>query len=352
MQPSGSACAQRSNSSAPEAAASPAAQPTAQPAATGNGTVLLGRPQPRPDAGAGQDSLHASQELANDVQTSRHDVQLPAPGIQAGSANGHAVCAAQPRCAPEQAAGRQAAASGPQPAAEAAAERSAAAASEAGQGAQPSPEQGVQNYAQQLAQPSTTTAAAAPAAAGVPAGAAAQPSASDSAQPGAGPGQAAGSGEHYWGQALQYLDRSAPIEAGRRLLLLAKRDGAQVRALPGGPRCPACSPGCLALDHQAGAPACHTCARARWSELLVAATPARPPAALGWCSGGCCAGPVQAAGACRPAGACRALEAGLGRGRLCGEPPRAARALLHPARAGGWPSAQRRRLAPVTHAAH
>ena len=34
--------------------------------------------------------------------------------------------------------------------------------------------------------------------------------------------------EHCWGQALQYLDRSAPIEPGRRLLLLAKRDSNQV----------------------------------------------------------------------------------------------------------------------------
>ena len=37
--------------------------------------------------------------------------------------------------------------------------------------------------------------------------------------------------QHYWGQALQYLERSAHIEAGRRLLLLVKRDGNQVGPL-------------------------------------------------------------------------------------------------------------------------
>jgi hypothetical protein len=34
---------------------------------------------------------------------------------------------------------------------------------------------------------------------------------------------------HYWGQALQHLDRAAEVEAGSRLTLLAKRDGGTVR---------------------------------------------------------------------------------------------------------------------------
>lgn len=34
---------------------------------------------------------------------------------------------------------------------------------------------------------------------------------------------------HYWGQALQHLDRAAEVEAGSRLTLLAKRDGSTVR---------------------------------------------------------------------------------------------------------------------------
>lgn len=34
---------------------------------------------------------------------------------------------------------------------------------------------------------------------------------------------------HYWGQALQHLDRAAQVEAGSRLTLLAKRDGGAVR---------------------------------------------------------------------------------------------------------------------------
>ncbi|KAK9846217.1 hypothetical protein WJX84_003191 [Apatococcus fuscideae] len=34
---------------------------------------------------------------------------------------------------------------------------------------------------------------------------------------------------HYWGQALQYLDRSLPVEPGQRVMLLAKRDGSSVR---------------------------------------------------------------------------------------------------------------------------
>ena len=34
---------------------------------------------------------------------------------------------------------------------------------------------------------------------------------------------------HYWGQALQYLDRSVPVVAGKKLTLLAKRDGSRIR---------------------------------------------------------------------------------------------------------------------------
>lgn len=34
---------------------------------------------------------------------------------------------------------------------------------------------------------------------------------------------------HYWGQALQHLDRAAEVEAGSRLTLLAKRDGGTIR---------------------------------------------------------------------------------------------------------------------------
>ena len=67
--------------------------------------------------------------------------------------------------------------------------------------------------------------------AGVDAGSSTQP---DSPAPGDSAAAAAAAAaaasprqEHYWGQALQYLDRSAPIEPDRRLLLLAKRDGNQ-----------------------------------------------------------------------------------------------------------------------------
>lgn len=35
--------------------------------------------------------------------------------------------------------------------------------------------------------------------------------------------------KHYWGQALQYLDRRVPVVAGKKLTLLAKRDGNRVR---------------------------------------------------------------------------------------------------------------------------
>eukprot|EP00887_Chlorella_sp_A99_P001822 scaffold19.g1822.t1 len=34
---------------------------------------------------------------------------------------------------------------------------------------------------------------------------------------------------HYWGQALQYLDRAVHVEPGRKLTLLAKRDGSKLR---------------------------------------------------------------------------------------------------------------------------
>lgn len=35
--------------------------------------------------------------------------------------------------------------------------------------------------------------------------------------------------EHYWGQALQHLDYVLPVEAGKKVLLLAKRDGGDIR---------------------------------------------------------------------------------------------------------------------------
>lgn len=35
---------------------------------------------------------------------------------------------------------------------------------------------------------------------------------------------------HYWGQAVQYLESAVQVTPGRRILLLAKRDGSQVRA--------------------------------------------------------------------------------------------------------------------------
>ncbi|KAL3131069.1 hypothetical protein ABBQ38_000384 [Trebouxia sp. C0009 RCD-2024] len=43
--------------------------------------------------------------------------------------------------------------------------------------------------------------------------------------------EAGGEGKagHYWGQALQYLDRSVQVVPGKKIMLLARRDGAQIR---------------------------------------------------------------------------------------------------------------------------
>ena len=35
--------------------------------------------------------------------------------------------------------------------------------------------------------------------------------------------------EHYWGQALQYLDRAVKVTTGKKVTLLVKRDGHEVR---------------------------------------------------------------------------------------------------------------------------
>jgi hypothetical protein len=35
--------------------------------------------------------------------------------------------------------------------------------------------------------------------------------------------------QHYWGQAVQYLERSVAVAPGKKLMLMAKRDGPRVR---------------------------------------------------------------------------------------------------------------------------
>ena len=42
-------------------------------------------------------------------------------------------------------------------------------------------------------------------------------------------GPPGGGQRHYWGQALQYLEAAADVAPGKKVLLIVKRDGGQVR---------------------------------------------------------------------------------------------------------------------------
>ena len=89
-------------------------------------------------------------------------------------------------------------------------------------------EAGLGYYTDEGPEPAAGSAAAAAAAPGGGAHPPQQqePAASEGQQGGPSPGPAGG---HYWGQALQYLDRAAEVAPGRPMLLLAKREGAQLR---------------------------------------------------------------------------------------------------------------------------